>query len=389
MKVAFYSNFLNHHQLPVCLAMDRLTEGQFTFVATEPVPQERLSMGYRDMNKAYPFVLTTYDDPEKERAARELAVGCDVMIIGSAPEVYIDLRMKQGGLTFRYFERLYKTGIRYAFRPRNVVSKLIHHTRYMLKPLYMLCASAYTAFDYALTGSYIGKTYKWGYFPEVKKQDMDALFARKKTNKRPLILWVARLIPLKHPEVMIDLAQRLREQGKEFDISLIGNGEMEDMISGWIREHNLEKCVHMLGAMSPEAVREHMEQADIFVFSSDFNECWGAVLNESMNSGCAVVASHAIGSVPYLIQDGENGLIYRSGDVDMLAERIICLLNHPEIQAKLGRAAYDTISGQWNAETAAKRLCELSACILAGEKYPMLFENGPCSPAELIDDNWY
>lgn len=44
MKAAFFSNFLNHHQLPLYLAMDKLTEGKFTFVATTPVPQERLQI---------------------------------------------------------------------------------------------------------------------------------------------------------------------------------------------------------------------------------------------------------------------------------------------------------------------------------------------------------
>ena len=49
-----------------------------------------------------------------------------------------------------------------------------------------------------------------------------------------------------------------------------------------------------------------MEKSEIFLFTSDKGEGWGAVLNESMNSACAVVASHAIGSVPFLLKDGEN-----------------------------------------------------------------------------------
>ena len=81
-----------------------------------------------------------------------------------------------------------------------------------------------------------------------------------------------------------------------------------------IRSKGVEDCVEMLGAMSPDEVRAYMERADVFLFTSDFNEGWGAVLNESMNSGCAVVASHAIGSVPFLIKDGVNGLIYENGN---------------------------------------------------------------------------
>ena len=82
----------------------------------------------------------------------------------------------------------------------------------------------------------------------------------------------------------------------------------------------------MLGAMPPEEVRRHMEKADIYLFTSDFNEGWGAVLNESMNSGCAVVASHAIGSVPFLIKNGENGLIYENGNQLDLEKQVLRLL---------------------------------------------------------------
>ena len=53
-----------------------------------------------------------------------------------------------------------------------------------------------------------------------------------------------------------------------------------------------------------------MERADIYLATSDRQEGWGAVINEAMNSGCAVVADHMMGAVPYLISHEENGMIY-------------------------------------------------------------------------------
>ena len=384
MKVVFYSNFLNHHQLPFCLAMQKLTKNQFTFVATEPIPQERLSMGYYDMNKSYPFVLTTYDFMENEMMARELAVQCDVMITGSAPEIYTEIRMRENRLTFRYYERVYKEGLYRALRPRSIASQLLHHTRFARKQLYVLCASSYTAFDFSLTGAYVGKTYKWGYFPEVKKQDKDMLFEMKHIKKRPVILWVGRLIPWKHPETMIELAHYLKSQGKLFDINIIGNGELEEKLSGMIRERQLEDCVHMLGAMSPEAVRNYMEMADIFTFTSDYNEGWGAVLNESMCSGCAVIASHAIGAAGFLIEHGKNGFIYPDGEQARLNEMVIQLLDNASLREKLGREACKTLETEWNAETAAQRLLDLCEVLQKGEKTP--FKTGPCSAAARISN---
>lgn len=388
MKVTFYSNYLNHHQLPLCQALDRLTGHGFTFVATTPVPAERLNMGYQDMNKQYPFVLTTYDSAENARIAQVLALKSDVIITGSAPEVYTRMRVEQGKLTFRYSERIYKKGIWHAFSPRALRSMLVNHRKYHNRPLYMLCASAYTPFDFSLAGAYIGKTYKWGYFPEVKQQDVDALLTRKRTNEKVRLLWVGRMIELKHPEMALKIAERLRAKGFDFEMQLIGNGKMENQLKTRIQEAGLSQHVHMLGAMSPEAVRSHMEQADIFLFTSDFQEGWGAVLNESMNSACAVVASHAIGSVPFLLEDGVNGLIYRNGNEDDLYARVVRLIEQPALREQMGRNAYRTLAEMWNADVAAERFLALAQALLNGDE-PVLFAQGPCSRAKILRNGWY
>lgn len=388
MKVTFYSNFLNHHQLPFCLAMDRLTGGKFTFVATTPVPQARLNMGYHDMNKQYPFVLTTYDSAENERLAQVLAVKSDIIITGSAPEKYTLMRLKQNKLTFRYSERWYKQGMPLARIPRAFASSLLHHGRFMMKPIHMLCASAYTAADCAKFGNYLGRTYKWGYFPEVKTQDVAALLQRKRANEKPVLLWAGRMLDWKHPEAAIHLAERLKKDGFDFELRIIGSGGMEPQIKAWISEKQLGDCVSLLGSMPPEAVRDHMEAADIFLFTSDFNEGWGAVLNESMNSACAVVVSHAIGSAPFLIDDGKNGFIYKNGDDNSLYERVIRLMKNPALREEMGGNAYRTLAETWNADAAAERFIALAQALLDGKK-PDLFKEGPCSRAGILKNWWY
>ena len=54
----FFSNFLNHHQLPFCLEMRYLLGDGFHFVATEPIPPGRSSMGYADINEALDQEIT-------------------------------------------------------------------------------------------------------------------------------------------------------------------------------------------------------------------------------------------------------------------------------------------------------------------------------------------
>ena len=387
MKVTFFSNFMNHHQLPFALAMNKLTNSQFTFVATSPIPEERKQMGWaEDMNCNYPFVLPEYESRANEEEAMRLALESDVIITGSAPEKYTIERIKENKLTFRYRERFLKKGMPSALRiPRLAASVWLHHGRYQRYPLFMLCASAYTAHDFNRFGAYRSKCFKWGYFPEIKKQDPEELFARKGKSVRLSILWAGRLISWKHPEAAVFAAEALKEKNVEFELNIIGNGEMEIQLRQMINDLDLNECVHMLGAMTPAEVRIHMEGSDIFLFTSDFNEGWGAVLNESMNSGCAVIASQAIGSVPFLLKNGENGLIYRNADQKNLNAELLRLTDNPELVKKLGIAAYKTVYETWNADVAAERFLELTEYLQAGNKTSP-FLSGPCSAAPKLSN---
>lgn len=375
MKVVFLSNFYNHHQAPFSDAMDKLTDGKYLFVETEKITAERLQMGW-GVKEYPPFVKRmTKDNAAMIQADIDEA---DVVIIGSAPISLIDNRIRCNKLVFRYSERWYKDKSKQWLEPIKAFYHYIKNVKY--RNAYMLCASAYTAADCAKAHLYIGRTYKWGYFPEVKKYDIDKLIAEKEPTS---ILWAGRLIGWKHPDASIRVCARLKSEGYRFNLTIIGKGEMEQQLNNMIQEYGLSDCVHMAGSMKPEQVREYMEKAGIYLFTSDYNEGWGAVLNESMNSGCAVVASHAIGSVPFLIKDSENGLIYQSGEEDGLHKKIRLLLDKHIKQRELGLAAYNTINEVWNSKIAAERLIQLSDRIISGGITRDVFANGPCSDAKI------
>ena len=72
-----------------------------------------------------------------------------------------------------------------------------------------------------------------------------------------------------------------------------------------------------------------MRNHDIFIFTSDRQEGWGAVLNEAMDSGSTVVASDAIGSSPFLIKDGQNGFLFKSENHKSLYQKVAYLIDNP------------------------------------------------------------
>lgn len=385
MKIVFCSNYLNHHQLSLCFEILNKQDVEYFFIATIPIEKDRLSMGYKNMNDLYPWVIKTYQSESEKKRALKLIDQADVVIIGSAPDYLIKERLKNNKLTFRYSERLYKKGVLFRFKPRAIVGQFIHHTRFRRKNLYMLCASAYTSYDFSLWGNYKNKCFKWGYFPVIEKKELSYLL-NEKSNERISILWAGRMLKLKHPEYVLFLAEYLKDHKRNFHITVIGDGEMKKSILLSAEKMHVENYIDFLHFMPPHEVRAHMEKSDIFLFTSDFNEGWGAVLNESMGSACAVVASHACGSVPFLIKDFENGMIYRYGNVEEFCEKVDQLVVNPELRNKLQRNAYSTIFDEWSATNAANQFINLSKTLLNGKKE---FRNsGVCSVAEIIKNNW-
>lgn len=382
MKVVFVSNYFNHHQKPFCEEMYKELKGFFAFIATSVMREERKQLGYNQDDQPE-YVCLAYQGDGQMKKALDLIDQAEVVIIGSAPNNMVLRCIRKNKLVFRYTERPYK-------KTPSYIKKIYHFWRWHQNDLwknnvYMLCASAYAYSDYASVGMYKKRSYKWGYFPEIKKYDIDELVSKKEFDT---LLWCGRFIDWKHPDDAIQIARKLKEEGYKFRLNMIGTGVMESELKQLVKEFSLDDVVTFCGSMSPEQVRSYMEKAGIYLFTSDKQEGWGAVLNEAMNSACAVVASHAIGSVPFLLKDGKNGYVYESGNIDSLYTKVKYLLDHPENQQIFGSEAYKTMITEWNAEVATKRFINLADRINMGENKSDVYQTGPCSNANLMKDDW-
>lgn len=389
MRLVFVSNYYNHHQAPFSEAIAGMPDVEYHFIETGVMSDERRKLGY-GMSEYPSFVIRKEQFEANKTDIQKLIDEADAVIIGSASDDYVIPRLRANKITFKCSERLYKHGLSLKTFPRAAIGAWRHHGRFQKYPLYMLSASAFTAADCAKFNNYINRAYRWGYFPAVVKLKEEELFKKKHNGKKASILWAGRLIRLKHPDASILIADKLKKQGYAFDLNIIGNGELVTELKSLIDEMNLNDCVHMLGSMKPEQVQVYMAESDIFLFTSDFNEGWGAVLNESMGNGCAVVASHAIGSVPFLINDKYNGLVYHSKNNDELFRCVKLLIDDPNYRLSIAKNAFHTIHDLWSADIAAKRLLVLYAKLLNGhENTCNLYSDGPCSPAPIIQNDWF
>lgn len=371
MKIVFVSNYINHHQIPVSDELYKLTGGDYLFIQTEPMEEERIKMGWDETAANKPYVKLYYDAKE-ECDSLILTAEC-VIFGGTEREDIIKPRLEANKLTIRYSERLYKEGRWKFITPRGLKKKYEDHTRFNKSKVYLLCSGAYVAGDFNMVHAYPGKKFKYGYFPEF--EEYSDLHEKRRGNEKLEILWAARFIDWKHPETMLQLAKQLKNNNDNAHITMIGTGEMFDNILKEVRRLGLEDYCSLIGAKKPKEVREYMRMADIFVSTSDRKEGWGAVVNEAMNSGCVTLATKEIGAAPYLIEDGKNGFLYRAKALNALYGIIENVSDEKEKRYEIGLNAYKTIRDLWNPEVAAKRLYEFA------QNQEMVYKEGPLSKA--------
>lgn len=390
MKLVFYSLFLNHHQACVADEFYKILGDNYAFVELSGAYD---SKGATEDYSKRPYLVKAWESAEAWQKAMDLAETAEVCVFGGYEALPFEkARMKRGLLSFDMGERMLKRGWLNLASPRILKMIMAYHLGgWNKKSLYKLCMSAFTKQDQYRLRSFKDKCFKWGYFTSVEISGCENFVEAStdvSTSGIAPLMWCSRYLMWKHPELPVQMAKRLKDKGYRFLLSMYGDEGMAAKHDGVYPKVKLESliaelgvgdCVRLMGNRPNNEILEAMRKSDIFLFTSDRLEGWGAVANESMANGCALVASDAIGSSPYLIENGFNGFMFKSCDVESLTEKVEWLLTHPENLVQMKRNAYERMRDVWSPRCAAKALLQLIEDLKCGNESSLL--SGPCSKA--------
>lgn len=150
----------------------------------------------------------------------------------------------------------------------------------------------------------------------------------------------------KKPELIVEIAPRLVAAVPDVQFLLVGDGEMMPVIRRRVQELGLEDRFVLTGLR--EDVPQLMSLMDIFVHPAWFDVLPRAIV-QAQASGTAVVAT-AVGGIPEVIKDGESGFLVPPRDLDTLADRVLRLLQEPDLRAKIGANARAATSSAFTVE---------------------------------------
>jgi teichuronic acid biosynthesis glycosyltransferase TuaC len=174
----------------------------------------------------------------------------------------------------------------------------------------------------------------------------------KKLEKNKIILFVGQLIEKKGLKSLIKTSDIIFEKyGEKIKFIVVGDGIFRKEI---LKRRNIIAT----GNLPPEEVNDWFVAADIFILPS-LAEGRPTVLYEAMASQCPIIATN-VGGIPEQLKDGYNGFLVEPKNPDMLAEKIIYLLDNENEMIRMGKNGRKRIIEMgWTTEEYAKKIVDI------------------------------
>jgi L-malate glycosyltransferase len=162
----------------------------------------------------------------------------------------------------------------------------------------------------------------------------------------PIVGNVAALVPHKGQKHLIDAAALVLRQVPDAQFVIAGEGELRSALERQIREHHLDKHVHLLG-FRPDILSLH-KAFDIFAMSS-VTEGLGTSLLDAMACGKPIVATSA-GGIPEVVSHDREGILVPPRDPAAMAAAVVRLLKDPGLRERMGQTGLTSARDRFSAE---------------------------------------
>jgi glycosyltransferase involved in cell wall biosynthesis len=145
------------------------------------------------------------------------------------------------------------------------------------------------------------------------------------------------------PQKALDVALEAVAAVPDVTLAIAGDGPDRGDLERRARELGVDGRARFLGSMSREGVLRLFRAADASLLASAWENFPHTVV-EALAVGAPVIAT-AVGGVPEVVRDGENGLLVPPGDPAALAEAIRRFFGDEELRRRLAAAAAPSVVG--------------------------------------------
>ena len=174
---------------------------------------------------------------------------------------------------------------------------------------------------------------------------------------------LARIEDYKGHQYIAQAARLLKDRGRtDFRVLVAGTGGFEQAVAGTVEDLGVETEVKLLGFRSD--ADKLLNILDVQLNASYGTEATSMALLEGMSLGLPTIASD-YGGNPYVIKNGETGILFPSRDSRALAEAMERLMDHPEERAAMGQKARADFGNRFTGEVFARETEKVYSAVLA------------------------
>jgi len=199
------------------------------------------------------------------------------------------------------------------------------------------------------------------------------------TLEPPLIVCVARHVPVKNLGLLLEGCATLKRRGLNFRCVIVGDGPARPDLEATRLRLGLLDVVDLPGAAEQAEVLKWWQKASVGVLTSE-NEGMPVSLMEAAACGVPVVAT-AVGGITELVQNGVTGLLVPAGDAAALAEALEQVVTTPDLKNRLGLAARHRAEQMFSVKIQVDRLVGLWSEILTGGARSRIYVSDPFEAA--------
>jgi glycosyltransferase involved in cell wall biosynthesis len=330
------------------------------------------------MQSTEAWILRAGENPDDRREFERWWDEADVVLCGERLFARMRDRTAKGNLTFHMTERWWKPPIgmaRLLYPP--YVWMTFGFLRLAASPhFHFLSTGGYASSDIKRLAHFTGRIWDWGYFTEVP----DPLPSTSRPSHEFRILWAGRMIGWKRVGTLLKAFESVHAKFGHAKLTIVGQGPQEHRLKTYAEQHLEPGSYAFLPPMPPPEILNLMKNHHAYVLPSSGTEGWGAVVNEAMIHGCAIVATRVAGSAKSLIRDRTNGLLFSPGNDRHLCQLLCQLIEDPSFRMRLVVDAQRTMVQSWSPAVACERFLAACTALRANQTVPSYTE-GPMTPA--------
>lgn len=193
------------------------------------------------------------------------------------------------------------------------------------------------AASFAMLGAVRDAIYPFGYFRAAPLPLSDGAGDEMQELQ---ILFVGQVIGRKGVDLLLDALFPLFGRYGHFQLRVVGDGEMTGELRARALDAGVGDRVIFSGVVSSADILSVIAHSDLLVLPSRWDG-WGMVVNEALSVGVPAVVSSSCGAAD-LIENGVNGFVFKSENVENLRACLDTLLRDPDTLAACKRGAADT-----------------------------------------------